>query len=131
MFSDRLKYLRSTEDLTQRDLANKLGITSGAVGMYESGKRFPDNPILNKIADYFHVSTDYLLGRTDDPTPVRDVDQDLHDEHDYNKELDDFLKDDEMSSMFYDYKNWTEEEKRNLLNILKGQEALRELNNKK
>lgn len=131
MFSDRLKYLRSTEDLTQRDLANKLGITSGAVGMYESGKRFPDNAILNKIADYFHVSTDYLLGRTDDPLPVRDVDQDLHDEHDYNKELDAFLNDDEMSSMFYDYKNWTEEEKRNLLNILKGQEALRQMNKKK
>lgn len=131
MFSDRLKYLRSTEDLTQRDLANKLGITSGAVGMYESGKRFPDNAILNKIADYFHVSTDYLLGRTDDPLPVRDVDQDLHDEHDYNKELDAFLSDDEMSSMFYDYKNWTEEEKRNLLNILKGQEALRQMNKKK
>lgn len=131
MFSDRLKYLRSTEALTQRDLANKLGITSGAVGMYESGKRFPDNSILNKIADYFHVSTDYLLGRTDDPTPIRDVDQDLHDEHDYNEELDAFLKDDEMSSMFYDYKNWSEEEKRNLLNILKGQEALRELNKKK
>ncbi len=131
MFSDRLKYLRSTEDLTQRDLANKLGITSGAVGMYESGKRFPDNAILNKIADYFHVSTDYLLGRTDDPLPVRDVDQDLHDEHDYHKELDAFLNDDEMSSMFYDYKNWTEEEKRNLLNILKGQEALRQMNKKK
>lgn len=131
MFSDRLKYLRSTEDLTQRDLANKLGITSGAVGMYESGKRFPDNAILNKIADYFHVSTDYLLGRTDDPLPVRDVDQDLHDEHDYNAELDAFLKDDEMTSMFYGYENWTEEEKRNLLNILKGQEALRELNKKK
>ena len=86
---------------------------------------------MSKIADYFHVSTDYLLGRTDDPLPVRDVDQDLHDEHDYHKELDAFLNDDEMSSMFYDYKNWTEEEKRNLLNILKGQEALRQMNKKK
>ena len=128
MFSDRLKYLRSTEDLTQRDLANKLGITSGAVGMYESGKRFPDNTILNKIADYFHVSTDYLLGRTDDPLPMRDVDQDLHDEHDYNKELEEFLKDNVTTAMFQDYGDWSEEEKRDLLQFLKGQKALREQN---
>lgn len=128
MFSDRLKYLRSTKDLTQRDLANKLGITSGAVGMYESGKRFPDNAILNKIADYFHVSTDYLLGRTEEPLPVHDVDQNLHDEHDYTKELEDFLKDNVTTAMFQDYGDWSEEEKRDLLQFLKGQKALRELN---
>ena len=131
MFSNRLKYLRSTEDLTQRDLAVKLGITSGAVGMYESGKRFPDNTILNKIADYFHVSTDYLLGRIDDPTPIRDINQDLYDEHNYSEELEDFLKDNETSAMFEDYGNWTEEDKRNLLQFLKGQKALREMNKKK
>ena len=86
---------------------------------------------LKKLAKIFSVSIDFILCETDDPTPIRDVDQDLHDEHDYNKELDAFLNDDEMSSMFYDYKNWTEEEKRNLLNILKGQEALRQMNKKK
>ncbi len=127
MFSNRLKYLRSTEDLTQRDLATKLGITSGAVGMYESGKRFPDNKILSKIADYFHVSTDYLLGRTDDPMPIHDVDQDLYDDHNYTNELEEFLKDNETTVMFQDYGDWSEEKKRNLLQFLKGQQALREI----
>ncbi|URN83518.1 helix-turn-helix domain-containing protein [Acetobacterium wieringae] len=111
MFSDRLKYLRSTEDLTQRDLAFKLGITSGAVGMYESGKRFPDNTILNKIADYFHVSTDYLLGRTDDPLPVRNVDQDFNDELDTESKWLNFLKTLSGDSMFYQYENIDEEQK--------------------
>lgn len=123
MFSDRLKYLRSTEDLTQRDLAFKLGITSGAVGMYESGKRFPDNTILNKIADYFHVSTDYLLGRTDDPLPVRNVDQDL-----LNDQSEDFFADPDYWEKFLDslpvdqlmaYQNvdFTEEEKRTAIEL--------------
>jgi transcriptional regulator with XRE-family HTH domain len=127
---NRLKALRTQNDLKQIELANKLGVQSSAISKYENGQLEISNELLIKLADIFNVSTDYLLGRTDDPLPMRDVDQDLYDEHDYNKELNDFLNDDEMSSMFYDYKNWTEEEKRNLLNILKGQEALRQMNKK-
>ncbi|UYO62829.1 helix-turn-helix domain-containing protein [Acetobacterium wieringae] len=131
MFGKRLKQLRESREITQQELADILNVSVGTIGMYEIDKRLPNNKNREKIAKYFNVSSDYLLGNTDDPLPVRDVDQDLHDEHDYNKELDAFLNDDEMSSMFYDYKNWTEEEKRNLLNILKGQEALRQMNKKK
>lgn len=132
MIGSRIKTLRKSKSITQDELALALGLSGkSAVSNYENGYSTPDNEMLSALADYFHVSTDYLLGRTDDPLPVRDVDQDLHDEHDYNAELDAFLRDDEMTSMFYGYENWTEEEKRNLLNILKGQEALRELNKKK
>jgi transcriptional regulator with XRE-family HTH domain len=131
MFGKRLKQLRESRDMTQQELADILNVSVGTIGMYEIDKRLPNNKNREKIARYFKVSTDYLLGNTDDPLQVRDVDQDLHDEHDYHKELDAFLSDDEMSSMFYDYKNWSEEEKRNLLNILKGQEALRQMNKKK
>jgi len=131
MIGSRLKYLRKQKNINQTELANALCLGGKTtISSYENGYSSPDNETFSKIADYFHVSTDYLLGRTDDPLPVRDVDQDLHDEHDYNAELDAFLKDDEMTSMFYGYENWSEEEKRNLLNILKGQEALRKLNRK-
>lgn len=130
-FGDRLKSLRMMNNLSQTDFGKILNKSANNISQYETGKREPDLETLKIISDYFKVSLDYLLGKTDDPLPVRDVDQDLHDEHDYNKELDAFLNDDEMSSMFYDYKNWTEEEKRNLLNILKGQEALRQMNKKK
>lgn len=130
-FGRRLKSLRLRNNMTQEELGKLLGKTKNSISQYETGKREPDLETLKIISDYFTVSLDYLLGKTDDPLPVRDVDQDLHDEHDYHKELDAFLSDDEMSSMFYDYKNWSEEEKRNLLNILKGQEALRQMNKKK
>ncbi|MBC3901500.1 helix-turn-helix domain-containing protein [Acetobacterium malicum] len=131
MLGNKLKQLREARCLTQADIAKGAGVSRERYNQYENNRRAPDYDTLVILAKSFNVSTDYLLGNTDDPTPVRDVDQDLHDEHDYNQELDAFLKDDEMSSMFYDYKNWSEEEKRNLLNILKGQEALRELNKKK
>ncbi|HEY5555834.1 helix-turn-helix transcriptional regulator [Acetobacterium sp.] len=96
MFSNRLKYLCSTEDLTQRDHAAKLGVTSDAIDMYESGKRFHNNTILNKISDY-------LLGRTDGPMPVRDINRDLYDEHSYTEELEAFMKDQATTAMFQDY----------------------------
>ena len=48
----------------QKDLAKYLNITTSAYGYYEQGKRNPDIEILRKLADYFDVSTDYLLGRT-------------------------------------------------------------------
>lgn len=130
-FGDRLKSLRMMNNLSQTDFGKILNKSANNISQYETGKREPDLETLKIISDYFKVSLDYLLGKTNDPTPIRDVYQDLHDEHDYNKELDAFLSDDEMTSMFYDYKNWTEEEKRNLLNILKGQEALRQMNKKK
>lgn len=127
MFSDRLKYLRSTEDLTQRDVALKLGIASGAVGMYESGKRFPDNTILNRIADYFNVSTDYLLGRTNDPLPVRNVDQDLIDDQDIESQWHAFISQySNGTSMFYQYENVSDEQK-----LLIMQEYLEVLEKKK
>lgn len=116
---------------TQTELGEKLNVKAAAISKYEKGDVSLTDDTLRQLAIIFNTSTDFILCISDDPLPVRDVDQDLYDEHDYNKELEDFLSDDEMSSMFYDYKNWTEEEKRNLLNILKGQEALRELNKKK
>lgn len=65
MFSERLKRLRSEKGVMQKDVADYLGITSSAYGFYEQSKRQPDNDTLQKLADYFNVSIDYLLGRSD------------------------------------------------------------------
>jgi len=64
MIEDRLKQLRKENSLTQKELADKLNISKGSIAMYETGKRSPDNEILSIIADFFDVSTDYLLGRS-------------------------------------------------------------------
>ena len=65
----RLKQLREKTGLSQAKLAKALlGVVSRSViARYETGDCFPSYPVLIKIADYFNVSTDYLLGRTDNP----------------------------------------------------------------
>jgi transcriptional regulator with XRE-family HTH domain len=68
VFSDRLKKLRNKINMRQEDIAIKLGIARTTYAMYEQGKREPDNDTLQKIADLFEVSVDFLLGRTDDPS---------------------------------------------------------------
>lgn len=67
MFSSRLKYLREKKDLSQLELGKILNLTQQTINNYENGKREPNQEILQKIADYFKVSVDYLLGRSDDP----------------------------------------------------------------
>jgi len=62
MFAQRLKQLRAEKKLTQIDLARDIEVTQSTVGKWETGARTPDAETLKKIADYFGVSVDYLLG---------------------------------------------------------------------
>lgn len=68
-FGDRLKTLREENDLSRDVLASRLNISYSAVSKYETNVRFPDKETLNKIADFFSVSVDYLLGRSDNRNP--------------------------------------------------------------
>ena len=63
----RLKELRKQAGLNQSELADKLGISTSAIGMYEQGRRDPDTQILIKIANIFNVSLDYLVGKSNEP----------------------------------------------------------------
>ena len=61
----KIKELRKNAGLTQSELAAKLGISASAVGMYEQGRREPDREMLLRLCSVFSVSTDTLLGNTD------------------------------------------------------------------
>ena len=61
-FNDRLKQLRLSSGKTQQELADELGISPSAIGMYEQGRRQPDRATLILMSEYFGVSVDYLLG---------------------------------------------------------------------
>lgn len=63
-----LKLLRKKNGISQIKMAMDLNLTQNTISQYENGKRNIDNQTLIMIADYFDVSTDYILGRTDDPT---------------------------------------------------------------
>ena len=68
-FSERLKTLRAQRGLTQEQLAHSLDIPDTSVRRWESSGRPPKRERLEKLADFFGVSVDFLLGRTEDPTP--------------------------------------------------------------
>ncbi len=65
-FGDRLKKLREQKGITQKELGRIINISDRVIGYYESNNRFPkDEYILKKLADFFEVSIDYLVDRSD------------------------------------------------------------------
>lgn len=72
-FPKRLKFLREQKGLTQEELASILNISRSALSLWEIGKREPNQETLRLFAEYFGVSIDYLLGRTDNPRPLDDI----------------------------------------------------------
>lgn len=67
----RLKELRKLRKMTQQRLAIELNMNQNTISRYESGEREADYQMLIRFADFFNVSIDYLLERTDDPTFIR------------------------------------------------------------
>lgn len=65
LFAHRLKLLRSEKGISQIKLADEIDFTKGMVGQWESGAKNPSVESLKIISNYFNVSTDYLLGKSD------------------------------------------------------------------
>ena len=68
----RLKDIREDRDITQKEIADYLHIKQNTYSQYESGKRQLPIEALIALADYYHVTTDYLLGVSDIPNPYRE-----------------------------------------------------------
>lgn len=62
-FPDRLRRLRERERMDRKKLGECCGLSKNMIGLYERGEREPTASALEKIADLFDVTTDYLLGR--------------------------------------------------------------------
>lgn len=67
LFAVRLQELRKARKIPQKELAERLGISVRAYHYYEEGKRYPDFQGLLSLADFYGVSLDYLVGRTENP----------------------------------------------------------------
>lgn len=65
VFADRLKELRSKKNITQKDFAEKIGVTAAALSAYENNVKNPSIAVAKRIAEVFHVSIDWLCGLTD------------------------------------------------------------------
>ncbi len=97
-FSKRLRDCRKKLNLTQRELAERLGIASSAVGMYEQGRREPDSNMLLKICSVLDTTTDYLLGLDSRPSEKTSEEQ-----HDVSNIIDEFTSMlEEQSGLMFD-----------------------------
>lgn len=63
MLNEKLKEIRNIRQITQRELAKMLKVSPSTIAMYETGQRAPDPEMLKRIAEYFNVSLDWLMGR--------------------------------------------------------------------
>lgn len=79
MFHEKLKELRNSKKITQEKIAEFLYIKRSTYAKYETGENEPDYKTLELLANFFEVSTDYLLGRTNKKTTARANTQELKD----------------------------------------------------
>ena len=71
LFFRRVYELREDNDIKQKTVAEYLGMQPNVYRRYEKGIRAIPVEVVMKLADFYQVSTDYILGRTDDPTPPK------------------------------------------------------------
>lgn len=109
LFGKKIKALRTSKKISQREFGKIFGVAESTIGMYERDERRPDFELLNKIADYFNVSTDYLLGRTNSPENTSQDNDDA--------EFQAFINDPELGVWYKELPKSSEEELRKLRTI--------------
>ncbi len=105
----RLRKVRESLNLTQKEAASRLSISNVVLNRYEHGERQPTPDALKDIADKYNVSVDYLLGRTNDPTPHKNKTEE-------EIEFEEFMKN---HTIMYQGVPMTDEEKESINEFLK------------
>lgn len=123
---ERIKQLRTEYEMTQEEFGKLFGVTKYAVSLYESGKSVPNDEIKKKMAEYFGVSLDWLMGisnvrnpsppkKTIDDTSDIDVRLTKKDKRDIAKELEKLMDDIEHSDGLSAYNNQLTDEQKELI----------------
>ncbi|AEM79783.1 helix-turn-helix domain-containing protein [Thermoanaerobacter wiegelii] len=119
-FSDRLKELRKEKNLTQEDLAKILGISRSTIAGYETERKEPDYETLKKIADFFNVSIDYLLGRTDIRSPVDEITEAVSDDPELLEFWNELKDREDLKLLFKQTKKLSPKEIKQIIRIIKA-----------
>ncbi len=104
MLNVRLAALRKETKVNQTEMAKRLGIARTTYAMYKQGNRNPDYETLNNIANYFDLTTDYLLGRSDYPSMTESGST-------FANKYRIFESNDEERDFAMNYEDWSDEEK--------------------
>ncbi|ORX23381.1 transcriptional regulator [Thermoanaerobacterium sp. PSU-2] len=119
-FAKRLSELRNEFKLTQKELADKLGVSRGTIGMYEIGQRDPDTDTLLKLSELFNVSVDYLLGNTDIRNPVDEITQAVEDDPELAEFWSELKEREDLKLLFKQTKKLSPKAIRQVMRIIKA-----------
>lgn len=117
---NRIKELRVEKGLTQEELGKLLSKTKNNISQYETDKRSPDPATLQYLADFFRVSTDYLLGRSDiRETPEQRIESVISDEPDLLEFWQELKQREDLQLLFKQVKPLSEESIKRIIRYIK------------
>lgn len=119
-FGKKLRSLRQEKKLSQVELSKKLNVTSQALSQYELGKRIPDAEMIIRIADFFDVSVDYLLDRTNERITVDNIKAILASDPAFARALDKLTTRKELQELFKVTKDLSRERVEQIIRIIKA-----------
>jgi transcriptional regulator with XRE-family HTH domain len=117
---NRIKNLRLEKNISQNELAKALGLTQQAISAYENGLREPDLETLNKLANYFNVSVDYLLGRTDIRNPSNEITKAVSDDPELAEFWNELKDREDLKLLFKQTKKLSPKAIRQVMRIIKA-----------
>lgn len=121
----RLKYLRDKNNYSQKRVAESLGISNVQLSRYESGDRNPDPELIAKFADFYEVTTDYLLGVVDSMYRTKNQDEFINATGEMTIQE---LK--EVYNLTYEGKPITDEELKGILTWIKANRMIKDSDEK-
>lgn len=118
-FSKRLKKLRSEANLTQKDLAEKIGVSRATVAGYETKGKEPSYDTLLKIARVLNCSVDYLMGNTDERSPADKIKKALSEDEELLEFWEELKDREDLQLMFKQTRDLSPETIQQIINIIK------------
>jgi len=125
---ERLRTLREEKNMTQYELGKVFTITDATINRYENGIRQPDTDTLNKLANYFNVSADYLLGRTDIRNNIERISEAIKDDQDLFEFWAALKNRPDLQLLFKQTKDLDDKDIKQILRIIKTFEEEEEMN---
>lgn len=119
-FAERLKQLRNETGVTMEDLAEEIGTTKSTISRYENNKREPKKHFIEKTADYFGVSTDYLLGLTNNRSNADKIKNAISDDKGLQETWEQISQRENLQLLFKQTKDLDDDAIKQIIRIIKA-----------
>ncbi|MDK2812736.1 MAG: hypothetical protein PWQ78_946 [Petrotoga sp.] len=117
---DRIKQLRLENNLTQEEFGKIFGIVKSTVSMYESNKSTPDDELKKKIAEYFNVSLDWLMGVSDIRNPADEITEAVEDDPELLEFWNELKQREDLKLLFKQTKKLSPKDIKQVIRIIKA-----------